>query len=150
MLLSTTLGENVVSKASAEQLGSVDGVVIDPTTQRITALQVGRGRKARVVPWEAVAGVGTAAVVVDGDDALREPTADEHRYTGGDVTVIGGLVLSDRGNARGDVVDVDYDETSGRLLSIRTKSSTIEADRLRTIGTYAWVVTADPDEPGQL
>jgi len=147
MLVSTMLGENVVSKASAETLGSVEGVVMDAAGRKITALQLGKGRKARVVPWPAITGVGSAAVVVDHDDAVRSPTDDEQRYVGGDVAVIGGLVLSDRGNAHGRVVDIDCDASTGNVLSIRTESTTIEAKRLHSIGTYAWIIAADIDEP---
>jgi uncharacterized protein YrrD len=146
MLLTTTLGEDAVSKESAETLGPVTGVVLDAPSRKITALQVGKGRKARVVSWDAVSGVGTAAVVVEDDEALRDPNEREQRYVGGDVEVIGGLVLSDLGNAHGTVVDVEYDEHTGEIMSIRTQSAVIDAERLRAVGTYAWVVTAADDE----
>lgn len=150
MLLTTTLGEKVVSKASAETLGSVDGVVIDAASRTITGLQLGRGRKAKIVPWARVSGVGTAAVIVEEDDALRDPADGvEQRFASGDVTLIGGLVLSDRGNSRGTVADVEYDADTGALTSIHTsQSTTIDAERLRAVGGYAWVVTADDDELG--
>ncbi len=147
MLLTSTLGENVVSKASADTIGAVTGVVVDARARKITALQVGKGRKARVVAWADVSGIGSAAVVVERDDALREPTDDEHRYVGGDVAVIDGLVLSDRGNAHGKIIDVEYDEQTGSVVSIHTASTTVAADRLRSIGSYAWIVSAADDEP---
>lgn len=147
MLLTTTLGENVVSKATADTLGAVTGVVVDAKVRTIAALQLGKGRKAKVVGWSDVSGVGSAAVVVERDAALREPSDDEHRYVRGDVAVIGGLVLSDRGNAHGNIVDVEYDEVSGALVSIRTASLTVPAVALRSIGAFAWVVAADDDEP---
>jgi uncharacterized protein YrrD len=146
MLLTTTLGENAVSKESAETLGSVTGIVLDAPSRKITALQVGKGRKAKVVSWDAVSGVGSAAVVVEDDDALRDPNEREQRFVGGDVAVIGGLVLSDLGNAHGTVVDVEYDENSGAITSIRTESAVIESERLRSVGSYAWVVAAADDE----
>jgi sporulation protein YlmC with PRC-barrel domain len=151
MLLTTTLGEKVVSKASAETLGSVDGVVIDAANRKITGLRLGKGRKAKIVPWDTVSGVGTAAVIVEEDDALRDPADDvEQRFASGDITLIGGRVLSDRGNSRGTVADVEYDGDTGALTSIHTsQSTTIDADRLRAIGAYAWVVTAADDELGR-
>ncbi len=149
MLLTSTLGEHVVSKESAEQLGAVDGVVVDAASRRITAVQMGKGRKTKVVPWEAISGVGTAAVVVDRDESARDPDESEHRYTSGAVALIGGLVLSDRGNVHGKVVDVEYDEGTGSFVSIRTEAMTIPAARLRSIGTYAWIVAADDDEPAK-
>jgi uncharacterized protein YrrD len=146
MLLTTTLAENAVSKESAETLGSVTGVVIDAPSRKITAVQVGKGRKARVVAWDALSGVGEAAVIVADDDALRDPNEREQRYVGGDVEVIGGLVLSDLGNAHGNVVDIEYDEHTGAITSIRTQSAVIDAERLRAVGSYAWVVAAADDE----
>lgn len=150
MLLTTTLGEKVVSKASAETLGTVDGVVIDAGLRKITGLRLGKGRKAKIVPWDQVAGVGTAAAIVEHDDALREPIDGvELRYAGGDIAVIGGLVLSDRGNAHGTIADIEYDGDTGTLTSIRTsQSTTIDAQRLRAVGTYAWIVAAGDDELG--
>lgn len=114
-MLTTTLGEDAVSKESAETLGSVSGVVLDVSSRKITVLQVGKGRKAKVVSWDAISGVGEAAVIVEDDDALRDPNEREQRYVGGDVEVIGGLVLSDLGNADGSVVDVEYDEHTGAI-----------------------------------
>ena len=146
MLLTTTLGEDAVSKESAETLGSVSGVVLDASSRKITALQVGKGRKAKVVSWDAISGVGEAAVIVEDDDALRDPNEREQRYVGGDVEVIGGLVLSDLGNAHGSVVDVEYDEHTGAITSIRTQAAVIDSERLRSVGTYAWVVAAADDE----
>ena len=121
MLLTTTLGEKVVSKASAETLGSVDGVVIDAANRKITGLRLGKGRKAKIVPWDTVSGVGTAAVIVREDDALRDPADGvEQRFASGDIALIGGLVLSDRGNAHGTVTDIEYDADTGALTSIQT------------------------------
>ena len=145
MQLSTTLGEKVVSKATAETLGTVDGVVIDPAASEITALRLGKGRKAKIVPWGQVAGVGTAAAIVEHDDALRDPhDGTEQRYAGGDIALIGALVLSDRGNSLGTITDVEYQDDTGKLTAIRTSQSrAIDAERLRAVGTYAWIVSGD-------
>ena len=152
MLLSETLGERVVSKASAETLGSADGVIIDPESRRIVAVRTGKGKKARVIPWDALSGVGDAAVVVDDDDAVRDPEAGaEHDQAADDVKLLGGLVLSDRGNAHGTVTDVAFDAASGTIEEIRTsRSMTIGADRMRSIGHYAWIVSAGDEELGGL
>ena len=150
MLLTTTLGEKVVSKGSAETLGSVDGVVIDAARHLITALQVGKGRKAKVVPWDAISGVGTAAVIVERDDALRDPDDEiEPRYTRGDVAVIGALTLSDLGNSLGTIVDLEYDSDTGSITAIRTsQSNEISGDRLRAAGTHAWIFAAGDEALG--
>ena len=150
MLLTATLGERIVSKETAETLGSVDGVVIEAEQRRLVALTSGKGRKVRVIPWGEVSGVGSAAVVVERDDAAREPAeGNERQQARGDTALMGGLVLSDRGNALGAVVDVEYDAATGALTSIRTSQSlTLSGDRLRAIGSYAWIVVAGDDEAG--
>lgn len=152
MLLSDALGERIVSKASAETLGTADGVIIDPATPRIVAIRSGRGRKARVIPWETLSGVGDAAVVVEHDDAVRNPEAGaEHDQATDDIKVLGGLVLSDRGNEHGTVTDVAFDAESGTVEEISTsRSMTIAGARLRSIGHYAWIIEAADDELGGL
>jgi uncharacterized protein YrrD len=152
MLLSETLGERIVSKASAETLGSADGVVVDPGSRRIVAVRTGKGRKARVIPWETLSGVGDAAVVVEHDDAVRSPDEGrEHDQATDAVKVLGGLVLSDRGNEHGTITDLVFDPASGAVEEIRTsRSTTITGERIRSIGRYAWIVAAADDELGGL
>jgi len=148
MLLTETIGERIVSKASAETLGSVDGVVIDVAERTISGLRVGKGKKAKIIPWSAISGVGDAAVVVEGEDVLRVPDeGTEEQQARGDITLIGGLVLSDLGNEYGKVTDVEYDEQTGAIHTIRcAQPDPIAVERLRAIGTYAWVVAAADDE----
>jgi sporulation protein YlmC with PRC-barrel domain len=147
MLLTTTLDEKAVDKSSAETLGPVTGAAIDAANRSIAALKVGKGRKAQFVAWKSLR-TGADAVVVEHRDALHEPSDEiETRFADGDVAVIGGLVLSDRGNAHGKVVDVEYDEDTGVITAIHTSLPVvIEGTRLRAIGTYAWIVAAGDDE----
>lgn len=147
MRITATLGERIVSKSSAETLGSVDGMIIDAQHRRLVALTFGKGRKSRVIPWSALHGIGSAAVVVEHDDAAREPADGfERQQARGEAALMGGLLLSEGGNALGAVVDVEYDSETGSVTAIRTsESTTLNGDRLRAIGTYAWIV-ADEDE----
>ena len=145
MQLTTTLGEKVVSKTSAETLGTVDGVVVDVSDRRLKAVRLGKGRKAKLISWDALSGVGSAAVIVEGDDALRDPAEPEQRQASGDVAVIGALVLSDAGNAQGTVVDVEFEADTGALVAIHTTHGPhVSAERLLAVGPYAWIV-AEPE-----
>jgi uncharacterized protein YrrD len=148
MLLTDTLGERIVGRDTAETLGSVDGVVIDAAQKTIAALRSGKGRKTKVIPWSAVTGIGDAAVVIEATDAMREPNdGAEEQQARGDVAVLGGRLLSDLGNEHGTVVDIEYDTGTGAIASIRTsQSSEIAAERIRSIGSYAWVIAASDDE----
>lgn len=141
--LKQATGRQVVSRASAEKLGELRNVVVDPATRTVVAVQVGKGRKARIVDWTSLSGLGEAAVVVDTEASLREPhDGREHALVHGDVTLLGALVLSDAGDAQGSLEDVDLDETTGALLVLRTSAGLVDAGRLLGIGSYAVVVSA--------
>jgi uncharacterized protein YrrD len=148
MQLASAIGEKVVSKSSAETLGTVEGVVIDPEPRTITAVRLGKGRKARLVSWGSITGFGPDAVVVENDDAVREPNDElEARWTDGGIGLIGARVLSDRGNEHGAIADIEFDETSGALIAIEpTRGNGLPAERLLAVGSYAWIVSAADDE----
>jgi uncharacterized protein YrrD len=148
MQLASALGEKVVSKSSAETLGSVDGVVIDPKPGTITAVRLGKGRKARLFSWASITAFGPDAVVVEDDDAVHEAADElEVRWVDGGFDVIGARVLSDHGNEHGAIVDIEFDDATGALVNIQpTQGAVIAADRLLAVGSYAWIVAADDDE----
>jgi uncharacterized protein YrrD len=140
------IGQKVVSRATAETLGELGGLVVRPSTVAITALQVGTGRRARFVDWASITGVGTAAVVVDDEAHLREPHDErEKAMANGDLDPIGRLVLSTAGNGAGTVTDLEFDELHGELRVLHTTEGPVDAARLHVIGPYAVVV--DPKAP---
>jgi uncharacterized protein YrrD len=141
MHLSELQGRRVVSRSSAETLGAVSDVLLSPAPWSISALVLGKGRKAQAVGWPQIVGIGPDAVVVADDDAASEQQ---------DRSPIGRLALSELGNAAGPVTDVEFDETSGALISLATETVLIEGDRLLADGPYALIVaTRDEAEfPG--
>jgi uncharacterized protein YrrD len=141
MHLSELRGRRVVSRSSAETLGEVSDVLLSPAPWSISALVLGKGRKAQAVGWPQIVGIGPDAVVVADDDAASEQQ---------DRSPIGRLALSELGNAAGPVTDVEFDETSGALISLATETVLIEGDRLLADGPYALIVaTRDEAEfPG--
>jgi uncharacterized protein YrrD len=136
MHLSELRGRRVVSRSSAETLGEVSDVLLSPQPWSVSALVLGKGRKAQAVGWAQIVGVGPDAVVVTGDDAASEQT---------DRSPMGRLALSELGNAAGAVTDVEFDETSGALISLATETVLIEGDRLLADGPYALIIAARPD-----
>jgi uncharacterized protein YrrD len=143
------IGQKVVSRATAETLGELAGLVMLPSTTGITALQVGRGRRARFVEWASITGLGTAAVVVDDEIHLREPRDErEKAMANGDLDPIGRLVLSTAGNTAGTVTDLEFDELRGELRVLHTTEGPVDAARLHVIGPYAVVI--DPEAEGSL
>jgi uncharacterized protein YrrD len=133
MHLSELRGRRVVSRSSAETLGEVSDVLLSPTPWTVSALVLGRGRKAQAVGWAQIVGIGPDAVVVTDDDAASEQQ---------DRSPMGRLALSELGNAAGVVTDVEFDETGGTLISLATETVLIEGDRLMADGPYALIVAA--------
>lgn len=142
MHLSELKGRRVVSRASAETLGDVNDLFLTTAPGTVSALQVGKGRKAGTVAWPQIVGIGPDAVVVTDDEAAAG--------TAPGTSPMGRLILSELGNAAGTVTDVEFDETSGALISLATESALIEGDRLLAAGPYALIVTAreGADFPG--
>jgi len=141
--LRAALGRPVVARDTAETVGDVQGAVVDVVTRRVVALQVGKGRKARVVDWAAVSGVGPDAVVVQSESALRDPVGDrETGFVKGDLPLLGARVLTDRGDEAGALDDVEFDESSGAVLDLVAGDQRFPATGLRAVGSYAVVVTA--------
>ena len=134
MHLSELRGRRVVSRASAETLGEVNDLLLAPHPWTVSALVLGKGRKAQTVDWPQIVGIGPDAVVVSVDDLPAEPKDAR--------SPMGRLVLGELGNAAGAVTDVEFDETSGALISLTTEAALIEGDRLIVDGPYALIVAA--------
>ena len=134
MHLSELKGRRVVSRASAETLGDVTDLLLSVSPSSVSALTIGKGRKAGHIGWANIVGVGPDAVIVNDDDAAAEPIEGQ--------SPLGRLVLSELGNAAGGVTDVEFDETNGTLISLATESALIEGDRLVADGPYAIIVSA--------
>ena len=133
MHLSELRGRRVISRTSAETLGEVSDVLLSTSPAAVTALQVGKGRKAGTIAWAQISGIGPDAVVVTEDDAASDVPGQ---------SPMGRLVLSELGNAVGPVTDVEFDGTNGTLISLATEAVLIEGDRLLADGPYAIIIAA--------
>lgn len=141
-------GTPVLSRDDAEQLGSVHRLLIDVTGRRVAALHIdGRKRKALIVDWEALSGFGPDAVVVGAGDALRGPDGDrELAIVSGDLDWLGRRVLTDRGDAAGQVRDLEFDESTGALQAVVTDTGSHPAANLVALGPYCVIVRAGVSE----
>jgi uncharacterized protein YrrD len=139
--LSTLIGAKVVSRASAEELGTIQGAVVDLPGRMIAAWQIGKGRRAQIVEHSHLTGMGSAAVVVDDEDNLRDATSPEETATvKGNRPLIGHTALSDAGDILGDVQDAEIDTDTGALLSVSTPAGPYDAEQLRGLGSFALVI----------
>lgn len=137
--LSELTRKPVVAVDSAEQLGSISGVRIDPATRLITALVIG-GKKGRVVGREAVRGVTGDVVTLTSSDALHEavdPT--EQDLLSGRFDLTKKRVLTTAGFDVGQLRDCEFDD-DGTLTMLLTTTQALPGETLRGIGSYAVVV----------
>jgi len=148
MRLRDTMGTSVVARDTAETVGQVHGAVVDVASGQIVALQVGKGHKARLADWALITGVGPDAAVVDNEGGLRSAHGErEERVLKGDIALLGGRVLTDRGDLLGPLDDIEFDEQTGRIDTLVCADASIPAGRLLAVGGYA-IVVATEETPG--
>ena len=135
------LGRKVISRASAEELGTLAHIVIDIKQRRVASLVVGKGRKATVVAWEHVSGFGPDAVMVADENAPQPPRDDREREAaGGKLELIGKRALSDTGNDLGTITDVLFEPQTGAIESVMIGDREEPATSLLGAGSFAAIV----------
>jgi len=149
--MSELRGMPIVSLQEGEQLGQVDGLIIDPATLQVVALLLDRrtaSKEEQVVATANVRSVGEAAITVE-DRASLVPIARIARIqelARAKKPVVGKTVMSERGTRLGEVADLEIDPQDFRIAglvlrgSLWRKGTTIPADRVRSIGRDAVIV----------
>jgi uncharacterized protein YrrD len=137
-------GRKVVSRASAEELGTVNHLVVDTKARRVVSLVVGKRRNAKLVDWEALSGLGADAVMVTDEASLREPRDDgDEAAARGHLELLGRRALSDQGNELGKIDDVSFDPENGVLEAIVVGDDEHPASSLLGAGSYAVILQSD-------
>jgi sporulation protein YlmC with PRC-barrel domain len=141
------MGRKVVSRASAKELGAVNRLLVDAQKRQITAVVIGRGKKARFVEWSQLSGFGPDAVMVVDEGDLRPPADDRERSgVDGKLELLGKRALSERGNELGIIDDVNFDADTGALEDLVIGDRRVPAGALLGSGSYA-VVLDKSQEP---
>ncbi|HEX9993871.1 MAG TPA: PRC-barrel domain-containing protein [Acidimicrobiales bacterium] len=142
------LGLPVVSATTAERLGTVAALVVDPAGARVASVRVSGG-PGEFVSWEDLRGVGPDAVVVAADAAIRSARPGlEERAAAGVADLIGKRVLTDAGTEVGTVADVEFDPETGLVTTVLAGDRRLPGAALRGVGPYAVVVRdAGLEEP---
>ncbi|HWD84587.1 MAG TPA: hypothetical protein VG321_02470 [Solirubrobacteraceae bacterium] len=141
------IGRKLVSRASAEEVGSLTHLVLDVGRRQVTSLVAGKGRRAALVDWDQVSGFGPDAVMIADDSALHRPRDDRERAAAeGKLEVVGRRVLSDMGDALGEATDVVFDPASGAVETLVIGELEIPATSILGAGSYAVVVKAPGGE----
>jgi uncharacterized protein YrrD len=148
-------GRPVVSRTTAEDLGSVAHFVIDATQSRIASLVVGKGRAALLVDFENVTGFGPDAVMVTDESALYAPSdAHDEAAAAGRLALLGKRALTDMGNEIGTIGDVLFDPVTGELETFVLENEASAANEanveypatlLLDVGHYAAIIRAPAD-----
>ena len=135
---SAVSGRKVVSQTSAEELGDISRIVIDVKLRKVASLIVGKGRKALVLDWDQVGGLGPDAVMVADESALHAPRDDhESAAADGKLELIGKRALNEIGNDLGELSDVRFDPTTGIIESLVLGEREEAAASLLGAGSYA-------------
>jgi uncharacterized protein YrrD len=140
MRFSEALGHKVVSLATAETVGLLDELIVDPQSRRVVALGVKKSKSGDTLVWNGIESFGPDAVTVSDADKIAGADRDVDRLSGKDHHFLSKRVLLTVGDEVGAVEDVEFDPLSGDLLAILTSGESIGADRLVGVGSYAVVV----------
>jgi sporulation protein YlmC with PRC-barrel domain len=139
--LSQVIGQRVVTRAGGQLLGSVRRLLLDTASGRITAADLERpAGGSTFIDWSAVMAVGPDALLVDSVDVAREPNeGNEQRLLGGELDLPGKLVLSQHGDALGELEDLEFDEQSGRVVRVHVPGHALSAP-LVALGPDALII----------
>ncbi|MDQ6804034.1 MAG: PRC-barrel domain-containing protein [Actinomycetota bacterium] len=142
----SAVGRKMVSRASAEELGSLTRIVVDVPQRKVSSLVMGKGRKAVLVDWDQVSGFGPDAVMIADESALHQPRDEREKAAAdGKLELVGRRVLSDMGEELGETSDVLLDSTTGTVETLVIGEREVPATSILGAGSYAVVVKA-PEE----
>ncbi len=141
MLFSDAKGHKVVSTATAERVGKIKDVVVDPASHAVVALLLKKTDNGSILKWSDITGFGSDAATVASADLLVESDEQVDSLRGKEHEVLGKRVLDTRGDELGSVEDLDIDPTTGAITSIVLERRSVPGDLLVGVGSYAVVVT---------
>lgn len=132
---------DVVATDDAETVGRVDLFVVDPDAGRIGSIRLDKVTgDVRFLSWRDITSFGQDVVTIDTAEVLRKPDGPREEGVRKDYQVLGKLVLTDAGREMGEVQDVEFDPSDGRITTIITEHEQLDGARLRGIGPYAVVI----------
>ena len=153
----TLKGMAIVSVQQGTKLGYVEQPLVDLTARKVVALQVKGESGTFIVPFAAVASVGTDAITVASSQATQTPStggaADELR----DLDALGKLKIVDQaGTFLGTLSHVEIDPASGAItqltahtggmLGMGGTTTTIDARSILTVGPELVTVNSEASD----
>ena len=137
-------GRQVVSTSTADTVGKVDRLLVDPARRRVVAVAV---KKAGLLRWRDLTAFGADAVTVEADLGI-ESDADVDRFAGKEHDPVGKRVVTSAGDELGKVADVEFDPETGEVTGLVLDLGTLAGARLLGVGSYAVVVEAEQGPHG--
>ncbi len=139
MRWSRAIGTPVVDTTTAEEIGRVDGLVIDPESTTVVSIVVGE----QLVGFSGTGGIGKDAVTLEGTGALRSPGSTiEERAVARETDPLRKRVFTEDGVEMGSVTDVEFDAGSGAVQRIVLSDDEVAGSRLLGLGSDAVVVAS--------
>lgn len=133
-------GRQVVSTSTAQTVGKVDHLLVDPARRRVVAVSV---KKAGLLRWRDLTAFGADAVTVPSADLLIERDGELDAFAGKQHDPVGKRLLTSGGDELGTVSDVEFATDTGEVTGLVLDTGTIAGSRLLGIGSYAVVVGAE-------
>jgi sporulation protein YlmC with PRC-barrel domain len=140
MRFSEARKHKVVSTATAETVGRVDELVVDPATRRVLALRLKKTASGDTLLWSDLVAFGADAATVAGAEQITAATPAVQALEGKDHHLLGKRLLTTGGDELGKVDDAEFDPETGVVTSLVSGAEEIAGDRLVGIGSYAIVV----------
>lgn len=141
MLFSEATGRTVLSTGNAETVGTVSGFLVDPVTAQVVAVRLKKTHGAGdTVHWPDLTSFGIDNVTVASADVIGKATGVAADLDTKKAELVGKRLLTDAGSEVGAVDDIDFDPSSGAVVSLLTSDGPVYADRLIGCGSYAVVV----------
>lgn len=143
MRFSEVRKRDVVTTDTAETVGRVDALLVDPSTRSVCAVRlakIGKEASGEWLSWADVQAFGQDVVTVPSASVLREAKGDREGHMKKFAEILGKQVLDDAGFGQGDVDEVEFDPATGAVTTLITAAHQIAGDRLLGIGSFAVVV----------
>ena len=141
--ISKLKGQRVLARSTAQLIGSIGQLLVEPATARVVACGVeGVVGKATVLPWSSISTIGPDAVMVESAEQLTEPDAKSQGFVTDLFALNGRPLLTEHGDSIGRLEDVEVDEASGRVVSLHVAGMSIPLDRFVSLGPDAVIVPA--------
>lgn len=144
MKFSEAMGHKIVDKSTANTVGKVRTLLVDPRSRSVAALRLKKSDRGEVLRWGDLIAFGVDAVTIGDPAAIIELDDEMKALRGKRGRILKKRVLTTGGDELGEVSDVEFNPDTGKLTSILLQDRVIAAERLVDIGSYAVVVKEEP------